>query len=87
MAESIVRKCPFCSGDMLKGKPTWHLVYTPPWTSILSLAVPKNKAYPWACLSCGVVLLYLDSVPLLAAEYKRNRHKKAKLAPAAPIEP
>ena len=72
MGKFFVRKCPFCSGDMLRSKPSWHVVYTPPWSGLLKIATPRNRAFPWACMSCGVVLFYLDKVQVLSAEYKRN---------------
>ena len=66
---------------MLRSKPGWHVVYTPPWSSLLKMAAPRNRAFPWACMSCGVVLLYLDKVQVLASEYKRNEQRS--VAPAA----
>jgi hypothetical protein len=31
----------------------------------------NERVYPWACMSCGVVLLYLDRLPAVAEEYRR----------------
>ena len=82
MGKFFVRKCPFCSGDMLRAKPSWHVVYTPPWSGPFKIAGPRNRAYPWACMGCGVVLLYLDKVQVLAAEYSRTEKGRAELAGA-----
>jgi hypothetical protein len=66
---------------MLRSKPGWHIEYTPPWSGFLKIAAPRNRAFPWACMGCGVVLLYLDKVQVLASEYKRN--EEVAPAPAA----
>jgi hypothetical protein len=68
---------------MVRSKPTWHVVYTPPWSGLLKIAAPRNRAFPWACMTCGVVLLYLDKVQVLAAEYRREDERLAVSAPAA----
>ena len=68
---------------MLRSKPTWHVVYTPPWSGLLKIAAPRNRAFPWACMSCGVVLFYLDKVQVLSAEYKRNEQISAVAAATA----
>jgi hypothetical protein len=72
MAEAFVRKCPFCQGDMLRSKQPGHLVFTPPWSGMFSLATLKNRAYPWACMGCGVVLYYLENLPALSSDYKES---------------
>ena len=78
MSDIVVRKCPLCGGEMIKSGKSWHLVFMPPWTGLLSFSGARNRAYPWACMGCGVVLMYLDNLPVLAADY-RNREAKAKL--------
>ena len=78
MSEIVVRKCPLCGGEMIKSGRNWHLVFMPPWLGLLTFSGVRNRAYPWACMGCGVVLMYLDNLPVLAAEY-RNRGAKAKL--------
>ena len=80
MTEAFVRRCPFCSGDMLRSKSPARLVYTPPWGGVLR--GPKISAYPWACMSCGVILYYVQSLPALAAEYREKQ--AAQPAPTAP---
>jgi len=79
MADVVVRKCPLCGGEMIKSNKSWHLVFMPPWSGLLSISGARNRAYPWACMGCGVVLMYLDNLPILAADYRKNREAKAKL--------
>jgi hypothetical protein len=82
MIDSFRRKCPLCGGDMLRSR-TSSSGYTSyfwkkPWrTGLFSWGV--EKVYPWACMSCGVVLFYLDRLPAVAQEYRTS----ASAAPAA----
>jgi hypothetical protein len=84
------RKCPFCSGELIRSK-SHNSGYTfyfwkKPWKgSFFGLGV--ERVYPWACMGCGVVLLYLDRLPAIAEEYKRARDPETapKIAPA-PLE-
>jgi len=67
------RKCPLCSGDMLRSR-TSNAGYTSyfwrkPWKRGL-FDWGAERVYPWACMSCGVVLLYLDRLPAIAQEYR-----------------
>jgi hypothetical protein len=87
MSEMIVRKCPLCGGEMIKSNKSWHLVFMPPWSGLLSFAGARNRAYPWACMGCGVVLLYLESLPVLTADYRKNKAGKAKLGRVPTIKP
>ena len=43
-----------------------------------------ERVYPWACMGCGVVLLYLDRLPAIAEEYKTAREPEnaPKIVPA-----
>lgn len=42
-----------------------------PWkTGIFSWGV--EKVFPWACMGCGVVLFYLDRLPVIAEEYRAS---------------
>ena len=43
-----------------------------------SSTAASRRVYPWACMGCGVVLLYLDRLPAVAEEYRT-----ARAAPAA----
>lgn len=87
MAELLVRKCPHCGGEMIKSNKSWHLAFMPPWSGLLSFGGVKNRAYPWACMGCGVVLLYLENLPVLTADYRRQRESKAKLGTVPAIKP
>ncbi len=53
-----------------------------PWKSGL-FDWGAERVYPWACMSCGVVLLYLERLPAVAGEYKEAREKE----PARQIAP
>jgi hypothetical protein len=86
MSEAIPRRCPLCSGDMIPGRRTWHIVFTPPWAKIWGLG-PRMRGYPWACTGCGVVLFYLDRTPVLAAEYKKSKSKIAETTAATSTTP
>jgi hypothetical protein len=81
MTEAFVRKCPFCSGDMLRSKMPGHIVFTPPWSGIFKGG--KIRAYPWACMGCGVVLHYVESLPVLSAEYREQGAGAAAVSSAA----
>ena len=37
-----------------------------------------ERVFPWACMGCGVVLLYLDRLPSIVEEYKTAREKGEK---------
>jgi hypothetical protein len=73
---SFHRKCPLCSGDLVRSR-THSQGYTgyfwkKPWKTGL-FAWGVEKVYPWACMGCGVVLLYLDRLPAVAEEFKTAR--------------
>jgi predicted RNA-binding Zn-ribbon protein involved in translation (DUF1610 family) len=89
MSDVVVRKCPLCGGEMIKSNKSWHLVFMPPWAGYFSFSGLRNRAYPWACMGCGVVLMYLDNLPVLAADYRKSRDAKAKLGrvPINAVEP
>jgi len=72
---------------MIKSNKSWHLVYMPPWTGLLSFSGARNRAYPWACMGCGVVLLYMENLPALTAEYRKQREEERKLGAVAAIKP
>ena len=47
-----------------------------------------EKVYPWACMGCGVVLLYLDRLPAVAEEFRSLRDaERAPKAQPAPLKP
>jgi hypothetical protein len=83
----IQRKCPLCNGGVLIRSRSYNSGYTfyfwkKPWRRhFLDFGV--ERVYPWACMSCGVVLLYLDRLPEIAAEFQTARRGEG----AAPIAP
>ena len=46
-----------------------------------------ERIYPWACMGCGVVLLYLDRLPAIAEEYKRAGEKAKETSRQIAAEP
>jgi hypothetical protein len=38
-------------------------------------------------MGCGVVMMYLDNLPILAAEYRKNKDGKAQLGNVATVNP
>ena len=82
------RKCPHCGGDLLRSR-SHQSGYTSyfwkkPWKSGL-FDFGVERMYPWACMSCGVVLFYLERLPSIAEEYKTAREREEaapKVAPA-----
>src|SRR5450759_2932755 len=68
------RKCPLCNGGTLVRSRSSNSGYTfyfwkKPWKRWW-LDMGVERVYPWACMGCGVVLLYLDRLPAVAAEYR-----------------
>ncbi|HYT32643.1 MAG TPA: hypothetical protein VEO37_08635 [Thermoanaerobaculia bacterium] len=77
------RKCPLCSGEMLRSRSVnTSYFWKKPWKNGL-FDWGAERVYPWACMSCGVVLLYLERLPALVGEYKKAREKE----PAPQIAP
>ena len=47
-----------------------------------------EKVFPWACMGCGVVLLYLDRLPIVAEEFRSLRDvERAPGGQPAPLKP
>jgi hypothetical protein len=67
------RRCPFCGGDMLRSRSHnygyTHYFWQKPWKRSF-FGFGAERVYPWACMGCGVVLLYLDRLPAIAQEYR-----------------
>jgi hypothetical protein len=68
------RKCPLCNGGSLIRSRSYNSGYTfyfwkKPWKRRL-FDFGVERVYPWACMGCGVVLLYLDRLPEVAQEYR-----------------
>jgi len=88
----IQRKCPLCHGGTLVRSRSAGSGYTAyfwkkPWKLRL-FDFGVERVYPWACMGCGVVLLYLDRLPAIAEEFKTagERRVGAPVAPE-PIQP
>jgi hypothetical protein len=69
---------------LIQAKKVWHVTFTPPWRRLWDVR-ERHRAFPWACLSCGVVLFYLERLPVLASE--RDRKKASSPEPAAATTP
>lgn len=85
------RKCPLCSGDLVRSRTYTHgytgYFWKKPW-KIGFWAWGAEKVYPWACMGCGVVLLYLERLPSVAEEFKTAREReRVRGVEPAPIEP
>ena len=70
------RKCPMCGGDLVRsGSYSTSYSWKKPWRRGL-FDWGAEKVYPWACMGCGVVLLYLERLPAVAEEFKSARDRK-----------
>jgi hypothetical protein len=67
------RKCPLCGGDLIRSRHASFSFWRKPWRRSL-FDWGDERVYPWACMGCGVVLLYLDRLPAIAQEYKTARN-------------
>jgi hypothetical protein len=91
MSSTFRRKCPFCGGDMLRSRTHRlgyaHYFWQKPWKSGL-FGFGAQRVYPWACMGCGVVLLYLDRLPAVAEEFRSLRDtERAPSGEPAPLKP
>jgi hypothetical protein len=81
------RKCPMCSGELLRSRSNnWGYTayfWKKPWERGF-LNWRAEKVYPWACMGCGVVLLYLDRLPAVVQDYREAREGEGarEIAPA-----
>jgi hypothetical protein len=73
------RKCPLCSGSMIRSRSAssgyTKYFWQKPWKSGF-FQWSNVRVYPWACMGCGVVLLYLDRLPAVAEEYRTVRQEE-----------
>jgi hypothetical protein len=81
------RKCPLCSGEMLRSRSANSGATTYFWKKPWRIGLfdwGAERVYPWACMGCGVVLLYLERLPAVVGEYKEAREKEPvpQIAPA-----
>ena len=72
MSSAFQRKCPLCGGDLIRSAHSIVSFWWKPWRRKL-FDWGSERVYPWACMGCGVVLLYLDRLPAVAGEYKTAR--------------
>ena len=72
MSSAFQRKCPLCGGDSIRSASSTFYFWRKPWGRKL-FDWGNERVYPWACMGCGVVLLYLDRLPAVAEEYKTAR--------------
>ncbi|MDQ2869765.1 MAG: hypothetical protein M3S32_03405 [Acidobacteriota bacterium] len=86
------RKCPLCNGGVLVRSRSNNSGYTfyfwkKPWKrKFFDFGV--ERVYPWACMGCGVVLLYLERLPAIAEEYRTAAEPSTAASGApAPIQP
>jgi hypothetical protein len=73
------RKCPLCGGDLIRSAASTLHFWRKPWGRKL-FDWGGDRVYPWACMGCGVVLLYLDQLPAVADEYKKAREREQSVA-------
>jgi hypothetical protein len=73
------RKCPLCGGDLIRSSGATLSFWRKPWGRKL-FDWGNNRVFPWACMGCGVVLLYLDQLPAVADEYKKAREREQSVA-------
>jgi len=73
------RKCPLCGGDLIRSSASALSFWRKPWGRKL-FDWGNNRVFPWACMGCGVVLLYLDQLPAVADEYKKARDREQSVA-------
>jgi hypothetical protein len=73
------RKCPLCGGDLIRSSGSTLSFWRKPWGRKL-FDWGNNRVFPWACMGCGVVLLYLDQLPALADEYKKAGEREQSVA-------
>ena len=73
------RKCPLCGGDLIRSAASTVHFWRKPWGRKL-FDWGGERVYPWACMGCGVVLLYLDQLPAVAEDFKKARDREPSVA-------
>jgi hypothetical protein len=73
------RKCPLCGGDLIRSADSTLHFWRKPWGRKL-FDWGGERVYPWACMGCGVVLLYLDQLPAVAEDFKKARDREPSVA-------
>jgi len=76
MSSAFHRKCPLCGGDLVRSRShaSGYTTYfwKKPWRRGL-FDFGLEKVFPWACMGCGVVLLYLERLPAVVEEFRSLR--------------
>lgn len=71
-----IKTCPFCNGEMVKGKSKAdgyaRYFWKKPWSGIFSRSL---RAYPWLCLNCGAVIPYIENQELKKIKIEFERQK------------
>lgn len=73
------RKCPLCGGDLIRSAASTLSIWRKPWGRKL-FDWGGERVYPWACMGCGVVLLYLDQLPAVAEDFKKAQEREQPVA-------
>ena len=66
------RKCPLCGGELVRSRTPTFRFWRSPWRRRL-FGGHDERVFPWACMGCGVVLLYLERLPVLSEESRTAR--------------
>ena len=74
------RKCPLCGGELIRSKTATFRFWRRPWNRKF-FDFSGERTFPWACMGCGVVLLYLERLPVMTEEHKTARARS--VAPEA----
>lgn len=74
------RKCPLCGGELVRSKTATFSFWKRPWSRKL-FDWGNERVFSWACMGCGVVLIYLDRLPSLVEEPRTGRARS--VAPEA----
>lgn len=68
------RKCPLCGGELVRSKSATFRFWRSPWKRGL-FDLRGERVFPWACMGCGVVLLYLERLPVLTEQNETARSR------------
>ncbi len=78
--DDLRRKCPLCGGEMVRSRTASFHFWRWPWKRKL-FEWGAERVFPWACMGCGVVLLYLERLPVRSEE--TNTARARSVAPKA----
>jgi len=66
------RKCPLCGGELVRSRSATVTFWKKPWGRKF-FDWGNERAFPWACMGCGVVLTYLERLPAPAEQDEKSR--------------